>query len=111
MRRQQGRSAGALLELSTSGSHILSPPGFPFRRHEQTILRIIKPTSLEHNLHIILQMSSPHCQIACDASKKSIFTQVHSFIEINNGIHINYTSFGTSKVFVSNIVAISIGIC
>ena len=45
----QGRVAGTLLELSTSGSLILSPPpGFPFLRQEQTILRIIKPTSLGH---------------------------------------------------------------
>ena len=50
MRQQQGRLAGALRELSTSGSHLLSPLGFPFLRQQQTILRIIKPTSLRHRM-------------------------------------------------------------
>ena len=50
MRRQEGaggrvgrvsRVAGALVELSTSGSHSRVYTGFPFLGHQQTILRII----------------------------------------------------------------------
>ena len=140
---QGGRLAGALLELSTSGSLILSPPpGFPFLGQQQTILRIIEPTSLGHTYIECFQSNktdkknrrtagknkkfkhhnNQYCHIhnkSCHQSghqanivklpvtlQQKLSTRVHGFIEINNKIHIHYTSFGSSVMGFSDLFSL-----